>query len=129
MSKEVFISEKHSNMRPTILSFVKAMYYFGYLPFSWLERGESEFFKINAKKTLIIFLFDLLLALMVPLYFYLWHLLNITENFEMSLLLKPSYYTELNDGVITTTLSQLVYVAFVSIGFWAFSFVGEYMNL
>jgi hypothetical protein len=126
MSKIFFLSPARKfNTNQGMLTLLKVMYYLGYLPFSWFDESNEEFFQISNWKTFFILLFDFLLVLLFPVYFYFWHIYNIGKDFDASLLIQPSYHIKLNDGSLTTAMSQLVYVDFVFIGFWTIAFVGE----
>jgi len=126
MSKIVFLSpQKNSNANQGMLTFLKVMYYLGYLPFSWFSEDSPEFFKVSNWKTFFMLLYDLLLALLVPAYYYFWHIYNFGNDFDTSLLLKPSYYIGLYDGVVTTALSQIVFVACLCFAFWTFAYIGK----
>ena len=57
---------------------------------------------------------DLLLAMLIPLYFYLFNVLNVD----------PKFYIDMNDGIVTSAMSQMIYVNILVVGAWAFSFTG-----
>jgi len=104
------------------------MYYLGYLPFSWFNENDTEYFEISNWKTFFMLLFDFLLILLIPANYYFWHLYNLGKDFDMSLLLQPSYYVKMNDGVFTTAISQLIFVAWVGLIFWAFAYIGNIIS-
>ncbi len=127
MSKIVFLSpQKQAIANPAMLTFLKVMYYLGYLPFTWFDESNPEIFKISNWKTFFILIFDFLLGLIIPAYYYFWFHFNMGLNFDMNSLLNPSYYNDINDGLVTTALSQFIYVAVTTICFWVYSLVGEY---
>lgn len=114
-----------------MIRWLKVMYYFGYLPFHWSKDAhESELpdskFRVSRAKTIVILIFDFLLALLAPTYFCLWHWINI-EDFDMSRLLHASYYIQMNKGVVTTALTQFAAILFTSSMFWIFATFGKFV--
>jgi len=130
MSKIIFLSlRKRFDTNQGMLTLLKVMYYLGYLPFSWFNENDTEYFEISNWKTFFMLLFDFLLILLIPANYYFWHLYNLGKDFDMSLLLQPSYYVKMNDGVFTTAISQLIFVAWVGLIFWAFAYIGNIIPL
>lgn len=119
------IQVKDKNMNVGMIAFLRVMYYFGYLPFNWKGGDDEVRFEISKLKLCLMFAFDFALALWIPLYFVIWHRINLGDAFDLSLLLRPSYYVDLNDGVITTAISQMSYVSAALWLFWLYSYVGE----
>ena len=113
----------------SLMTLLKMMYYFGYLPISWVSTKDPEYceiaFRISIWKTILMLIFDLLLSLLIPTYFYLFHVLNKDENFDLRQLWSPSYYISLNDGIMTTTFSQMLQAIFVMGLGGIHSFTGE----
>ena len=111
-----------------MLSFLKVMYYFGYLPFHWTSAADVEsgnpYFKISITKSNLILIFDFLMALTIPAYFSIWHWLHV-DGFDMRLLLTGGYYVGLHDGKVTTTLSQTSSIIVPCFFFWSYSAFGE----
>ena len=128
MSRVVSIPLKKLQINRRMMAFLKIMYYFGYLPINWKNEDDPSFdeikFEISKVKTVVMFVADFALALWIPLYFYIWHWINLGPDFDMGLLLMPSYYVDLNDGVITTALSQTAYVMIAIFIFWLYSVIG-----
>ena len=129
MSRVVSIPVKNMEINWRMMAFLKIMHYCGYLPINWKAEDDPSFdeikFEISKLKTVVMFVADFALALWIPLYFYIWHRINLGEDFDMSLLLKPSYYVGLNDGVVTTAISQMIYMTFAVWIFWLYSFIGQ----
>ena len=69
-----------------MISFLKVMYYFGYLPFTWTSIDDPQYdevkFEISNVKTFLMLILDLALGLLVPFYFILWHWLNLGKDFD-----------------------------------------------
>ena len=128
MSRVVSIPLKKLQINRRMMAFLKIMYYFGYLPINWKNEDDPSFdeikFEISKVKTVVMFVADFALALWIPLYFYIWHWINLGPDFDMGLLLMPSYYVDLNDGVITTALSQTAFVMIAIFIFWLYSVIG-----
>ena len=74
-----------------MISFLKVMYYFGYLPFTWTTIDDPQYdevkFEISNCKTILMLTYDFIIGLLVLFYFYLWHWLNLGKDFDMTLLL------------------------------------------
>jgi len=81
-------------------------------------------FKISTVKSILILIFDTMLTSMILAYMYFWHWLNI-EDFNFGQLLQFSYYLDLNEGVMTTTLCQLLYITFPMLMFWMYCWTGK----
>ena len=128
MSRVVSIPVKNMEINWRMMAFLKIMHYCGYLPIKWKAEDYPSFdeikFEISKVKTVVMFVADFALALWIPLYFYIWHWINLGPDFDMGLLLMPSYYVDLNDGVITTALSQTAYVMIAIFIFWLYSVIG-----
>ena len=115
---------------------LKVMYYFGYLPFHWnkaaadgdaiadSESVDQTKFRISRAKTIIILVFDFLLAFLAPMYFVFWHWINI-DDFEFSQMFRASYFVQLNGGTVTTALTQLTAIVITSCMFWIFAAFGK----
>ena len=129
LAKVTLMAEERGQQNLPMMAFIRVMYYFGYLPFSWVSQLDPEYldikFRISNWKTFILLTFDLLLALTVPLYFYLFNIVNVDPNFDPRQFLKPKYYIDMNDGLVTNALSQLIYVYTLAIGTWSFSYMGK----
>ena len=110
-----------------LLRILKLLYYFGFLPVRWTTDGNGSVtgFEISRVGSILMIILDSLLALLIPAYFCLWHWLNI-ENVDLTKIWKISYYQELNDGTVTTTLCQILYIGFPSGLFWVYCKTGEY---
>ena len=67
---------------------------------------------------------DLLLAMLIPLYFYLFNVLNVDPDFNPEQYLNPKFYIDMNDGIVTSAMSQMIYLNILVVGAWAFSFTG-----
>ena len=108
------------------LRFLKVMYYAGYLPFNWTGDKDSDQvrFEISLPKTILVIFFDFFMAMFIPAHAFLWHWLNIS-GFDLTQLLSPKYYVECNDGSVTTSICQLVYVSYPFFIFWIHGFVGK----
>jgi len=109
-----------------MLGFLKVMYFTGYLPIRWTDQkdGEQECFEISWLKTILLIVFDFLMAMIIPAYVCLWHWLNIA-GFEINQLFSVKYYMEFNDGSFTTTICQLVYVTYPFFIFWIYGIIGK----
>ena len=119
-------------MYPTqaiMIRYLKVMYYLGFLPVQWNNGEDPEVgdlkFKISKAKIVLILIFDFILALFSPIYFFLWHWINI-DGFDMSLMFAPSYYTELSTGSVTTSLTKLSSIVLASSMFWIFASFGKF---
>jgi hypothetical protein len=109
-----------------MILFLRVMYYSAFLPINWTITDENEtIIKISTLKSILLVLFDILLVFMIPAYVYFWHWLNI-EEFNLGQLVQLSYYLELNEGVMTTTLCQLLYITFPMLMFWIYCWIGNY---
>ena len=110
----------------SLITFIKVMYWFGYLPFSWVSEKDPEYFeikfRISSTKTCIMLIVDLLLAMLIPLYFYLFNVLNVDPDFNPKQYLNPKFY--IDDGIVTSAMSQMIYLNILVVGAWAFSFTG-----
>jgi hypothetical protein len=121
----VKVSIKGLNINQKMISFVRVMYYSALLPINWLITEENgTTFKISTVKSILILIFDTMLTSMILAYMYLWHWLNI-EDFNFGQLLQFSYYLDLNEGVMTTTLCQLLYITFPMLMFWMYCWTGK----
>jgi hypothetical protein len=119
------ISIKGLNINQKMISFVRVMYYSALLPINWLITEENgTMFKISTVKSILILIFDTMLTSMILAYMYFWHWLNI-EDFNFGQLLQFSYYLDLNEGVMTTTLCQLLYITFPMLMFWMYCWTGK----
>jgi hypothetical protein len=108
-----------------MLSFLRMMYYFGLLPINWITTDEADLkFEISTLKSLVMLIFDILVASMIPAYFCIWHWLNI-EGFKFTQLLDLNYYVSLNGGFVTTALCQLVYITFPVTMLWVYCWNGK----
>ena len=129
MTKVMLMSKDNYDHNGSMMTYLKVMYYFGFLPFSWVSERDPEHFEIKFRisglKTFIMMMIDLLLSLLVPAYLYVFNILNVDPNFDPKKLLSPNYYLSLNDSVITTTLTQVVFVAFIVVSFWAYPLTGR----
>jgi len=108
-----------------MLRFLKIMYFSGLLPVNWTAQkdGNQIGFEISSMKTILMIVGDLFIAMIIPAYICLWHWLNIT-GFDFSQLLTAKFYMEVNDGAVTTTICQLVYINFPICVFWIYGIVG-----
>jgi hypothetical protein len=121
----VKISIKGLNINQKMISFVRVMYYSALLPINWLITEENgTMFKISTVKSILILIFDTMLTSMILAYMYFWHWLNI-EDFNFGQLLQFNYYLDLNEGVMTTTLCQLLYITFPMLMFWMYCWTGK----
>lgn len=129
MTKVRLMTKERHDHNGSMMAYLKVMYYFGFLPFSWVSERDPEHyefkFRISGLKTFIMLMMDLLLSLLVLAYFYVFNILNVDPNFDPRQLLNPSYFLALNDGVMTTSLTQMVFVAILLVGSWAYSLTGK----
>jgi hypothetical protein len=108
-----------------MLSFLRMMYYVGFLPINWITTDETDLkLEMSTLKSIVMLIFDILVASMIPAYFFIWHWLNI-EGFKFTQLLDLNYYISLNEGFVTTALCQLVYIAFPVTTFWVYCWIGK----
>jgi hypothetical protein len=108
--------------------FLKVMSWLGYLPISWVKPNDPEYeetkFKISLKKSLLIALIDVAIALLVVAYLPFWHLLNMEPGFDLFLLLKPEYYSRIFHGSSTSTLSYFTFIFYPVFFWWIYVKVG-----
>jgi len=136
MSVKLSIEKTSNKVKPLknegsgLLRLLQLMYYLGFLPVEWMTNtnGSVTGFKICRVKSVFMITVDTLLALLIPAYFCLWHWLNV-EDFDLARIWKISYYQQLNDGTVTTTLCQLLYVGFPSSIFWIYFKTGKLNDL
>ena len=128
MTRLMLMAGEGCNQNWSLITFIKVMYWFGYLPFSWVSEKDPEYseikFRISSIKTCIMLIVDLLLAMLIPLYFYLFNVLNVDPDFNPKQYLNPKFYIDMNDGIVTSAMSQMIYVNILVVGAWAFSFTG-----
>ena len=128
MARLMLMAGEECNQNWSLITFIKVMYWFGYLPFSWVSEKDPEYseikFRISSIKTCIMLIVDLLLAMLIPLYFYLFNVLNVDPDFNPKQYLNPKFYIDMNDGIVTSAMSQMIYVNILVVGAWAFSFTG-----
>jgi len=132
MSRIAPVLAKARQMNVSMTAFLKVMYYFGYLPFTWTAEDDPNFeavkFEVSKLKMSLMLAFDFALALCIPFYIFVWHKINLGDDFDCALLLRPSYYVRLNDGVVTTAISQIVFMAAALWMFWIHSYVGKLIS-
>ena len=128
MTKVMVLTKDSYDHNQSMVNYLKLMYYFGYLPFSWVSERDPEYveikFRISKFKVFIILTFDILLSLLLPAYFYLFNILNVDPNFNPKRLISPDYFYVINDGVETTAITQMAYVCILILGSWAYSHTG-----
>ena len=128
MTRLMLMAGEGCNKNWSLITFIKVMYWFGYLPFSWVSEKDPEYseikFRISSIKTCIMLIVDLLLAMLIPLYFYLFNVLNVDPDFNPKQYLNPKFYIDMNDGIVTSAMSQMIYLNILVVGAWAFSFTG-----
>jgi hypothetical protein len=105
------------------------MYFLGYLPVSWgtpKDLNENgNFFRNSTIKSFIMILLDFALVLICINLFYVWHLVFMGKDFDLSLIWTPSYIVGIYDGVVTTALSQLFFRMFPTMLFWIYTYIGK----
>ena len=117
------------NQNWSLIQYLRVMYYFGFLPFAWVSEKEPKYFEIKFTisiwKTVTMLVLDMVLALLIPTYFYLFSILNVNPNISPKEVFSPSYFLAMNDGVVTTSLSQFAYIFSMMLGAWTISFTGK----
>ena len=112
-----------------LLTYLYVMYFLGYLPISWEISTDlynnGNFFLNSTIKSCVMLLFDSLLALSFITLYYVWHLLKMDKDFDLSLIWTPKYIIGVYDGVVTSALSQLFYCFFPSMVFWIYTILGN----
>jgi len=129
MTKAVPMTKVSCGHNWPMMTYLKVMYYFGYLPISWTSERDPDYFEVKFRisnwKTLIMLSMDLMLSLLVPTFFYLIYTLNVDTNGSLKEIFDPNYYLNINDGVETTAVTQMAYVAILIVGFWAYTYAGQ----
>ena len=74
------------------------------------------------------FLFDVAVSINTFAFFYVWHKLNMDKDFDSSSIFKLSYLLEVYDGVVTTALTQFLYMFLPTSMFWLYTFMGEHLQ-
>ena len=124
----VKISDKRRTIESSsLLSFLKVMYFTGFLPIKWTScdvHDKPDIFEISWLKTTLMIILDFFVALTIPAYLFFWHWLNI-DSFDLHQLLTAKFYLEVNDGIVTTTLCQFVYITYPCCIFWIYGTVGK----
>jgi hypothetical protein len=112
-----------------LLTYLYVMYFLGYLPVSWgtpKDLNENgNFFRNSTIKSFIMILLDFALVLICINLFYVWHLVFMGKDFDLSLIWTPSYIVGIYDGVVTTALSQLFFRMFPTMLFWIYTYIGK----
>ena len=112
-----------------LLRYLKVMYFLGYLPISWKTSkdpcDDEKFFQNSTVKSFVMFFIDSALAMNFLVLYYIWHLLNMGKDFDLSLIWTPKYIVGIYDGVVTTALSQLFYFMFPNMIFWMYTYFGK----
>ena len=115
-----------------LMRYLKMMYFLGYLPISWETSTDlynnGNFFKNSTIKSCVMLIFDSLMGLSFITLYYVWHLLNMDKDFDLSLIWTPKYIIGVYNGVVTSALSQLFYCFFPSMVFWIYTFLGNEFN-
>jgi hypothetical protein len=80
-----------------LLTYLKMMYYMGYLPVSWITQANGSSFKenkfeVNLRNSIKMACLDILIASVIIAYLPVWHLLNMGPSFDLAVLAKPDYY-------------------------------------
>ena len=113
----------------SLLKYLKCMFWMGYLPFEWLDPESHEFANVNFRaswyKTLLILVADLLIGSLVILYFPIWHLLNMGNDFDMKRLLDLEYYKYVF-GSTTSAFCNLQFISMPLLGFWSYAAMGKF---
>jgi hypothetical protein len=111
---------------------LRVMYFMGYLPISWRHSEDPNcnegFFKNSRIKSALMFLFDVAVSINTFAFFYVWHLLNMDKDFDSSSIFKLSYLLGVYDGVVTTALTQFLYMFLPTSMFWLYTFMGEHLQ-
>jgi hypothetical protein len=111
-----------------LLRFIKLLFHLGYLPITWTKledpNSSEAKFKISFWKSILIVLVDIFIVLIAIAYIPVWHILNASPSFDLSLILKTDYYIRVFEGTMTTVLTELFFILYPSICWWIFAAVG-----
>jgi hypothetical protein len=110
------------------LRFITLLFRLGYLPITWtkpedLNSSETKF-NVSFWKSILIVLVDIFIVLIAIAYIPVWHILNASPSFDLSLILKTDYYIRVFEGTMTTVLTELFFILYPSICWWIFAAVG-----
>lgn len=128
-SKITSLTKQMSPKNIKLVRLLKGMYFLGYLPITWKSVQDPDqndiFFKNSTIKSMLIIILDVIIAMSVFVFFYVWHLINMGKDFDISQIWTLNYIVGIYDGRVTTALSQFFFILFPALLFGLYTFIGK----
>ena len=121
-----FILTKNLNL----VKHLNRMVRLGFLPITWIEESGPELrFKLSLKKSVLIGLVDVVITTVIVAHMFVWHLVYVGPDFDLSLIFKPIYYMRVFHGSATSAMTELGFIFMPIVFCWIFVKIGSLSNL
>ena len=121
-----FILTKNLNL----VKHLNRMVRLGFLPITWIEESGPELkFKLSLKKSVLIGLVDVVITAVIVAHIFVWHLVYVGPDFDLSLIFKPNYYMRVFHGSATSAMTELGLIFMPIVFCWIFVKIGSLSNL